>query len=72
MNREILSLGEGDVTLYWPAQLSPRSYRHLRAWLVGMIADKLEAASREASPDAAPRVTTARRLASRCAGKNGV
>jgi hypothetical protein len=52
MNREVLSLGEGDVTLHWPAHLSARSYRHLRAWLVGMIADKLEEASRQNDGDA--------------------
>ncbi len=51
MNQEVFSLTEGEVTLQWPAKLSPRSFKHFKAWL-DIIADKVEDASKAEPPAA--------------------
>ena len=50
MNQKVSSLAEGQVTLQWPATISPRSFKQLKAWLE-IITEKVDDASK-AEPEA--------------------
>lgn len=55
MTQDLFSLPEGEVSIQLPAKLSPRSFKHFKAWLA-LVLEKAEDASSEAplaeQPDA--------------------